>query len=336
MGLPNCDKFPCMHSCRECREQIIAESLRTGKVCLDTCHEGYIIWGLPVTHEDNVVGGLIVFGGEKTGPEKAMPFEMACAELYSLAKEHGLIGGEGVHFVHNGHMVHRYIHRSAFSHLDRQLEAHARPMIDALQVAEFDNARQHFEAIREAFLATEDLPSDVVRGLLAKLIYRAHSLFVESGADAYACLSESGFLMDLLSKAGTKQHLTIALNRFFQRFVHLARPRTKDVDDLMVEKATTYLEEHLREELDRDKVAAAIGISPSHFSRLIREKKGRTFLDLLNQYRIEHAAKLMVRSSRTLADISAEAGFCDQSYFSKVFKRYKGESPARYRKSHQL
>ena len=31
MGLPDCDKFPCMMSCRECRERIFSESLRTGK-----------------------------------------------------------------------------------------------------------------------------------------------------------------------------------------------------------------------------------------------------------------------------------------------------------------
>jgi len=83
-------------------------------------------------------------------------------------------------------------------------------------------------------------------------------------------------------------------------------------------------------------VAKAVGISPSHFSRLIRDKKGRTFTDLLNQYRIERACVLLVRSSNTLADIANETGFCDQSYFSKVFRRYKDMSPARYRETHQL
>ena len=57
MGLPNCDKFPCMRSCRECREQIVSEALRTGQVCVDACHQGYIIWGLPFAIKGKTVGG---------------------------------------------------------------------------------------------------------------------------------------------------------------------------------------------------------------------------------------------------------------------------------------
>jgi len=336
MGLPDCDKFPCMHSCRECREQIITEALRTGKVCLDACHEGYVIWGLPVVHEGGTVGGLIVIGGEVKNLRNRHTFEEACEELYILMNDHHLLPENESVSLLKSDIVHRYVYRKAFANLDKELNLHAKPLIDNLQMAEFEKANEHFSKIKAAFLAQEELPMDLLRGLFSKLVFKVQSQFVETGIDAYACLSEAGFLTELISKARSPHQFEIALDGFFRRFSRLSRQRTKDPDDLLIQRATSYMEEHLREELTRDKVARAVGISSSHFSRLIREKKGRTFTDLLNQYRIEHASKLLVRSSKTLAEITNEAGFCDQSYFSKVFRRYKGISPAKFKITHQL
>ena len=335
MGLPDCDKFPCMHSCRDCREKIVSEALRTGKVCIDTCHEGYILWGLPFAVNGKTVGGLIVIGGEHDAKNNTDRFQDACGELYKLMEEHDLLpelNGQSHDLAH----IHRFVYRKDFSRMQRELDVHGKPLVDALQTAEFDIAERHFESIKKAFRECPELPVDMVRGLLGDLIYRARRQFVDGGMDAYACFSEAGFLLEKVAQVGTQEEILAVIDTFFQRFILLSRQRPKDPDDLLIEKATTYLEEHIRDELTRESVAKAVGISPSHFSRLIREKKGRTFTDLLNQYRIEHACKLLVRSSQTLAHIANDTGFCDQSYFSKVFRKYKGLSPAKYRETHQL
>ena len=91
------------------------------------------------------------------------------------------------------------------------------------------------------------------------------------------------------------------------------------------------MEEHLGERLDRDSVARVAGLSGSHFSRLIRERTGRTFTDLMAQYRVDRAKTLLRRTGKSIVQIAMECGFEDQSYFSRVFKRYTGTSPRGYR-----
>ena len=209
-------------------------------------------------------------------------------------------------------------------------------LIDSMQMAEFEQAERHFNEMRKAFLDANDLPVDLLRGLVGDLVYEAKRRFSKGGMDPYAAISEAGSLLGSLSQVTDNQEVIILLESFFNRFSLFSRQSPKNADDLLIEKATTYLESHIREDLTRESVAKAVGISPSHFSRLIREKKGRTFTDLLNQYRIERACVLLVRSSNTLAHIANETGFCDQSYFSKVFRRYKDMSPAKYRETHRL
>lgn len=336
MGLPDCEKFPCMRSCRECRETVVSEALRTGKVCVDACHEGYALWGLPLAVEGRIIGGMIVIGVQKDLTDDKERFTRACTDLYHLMLKHGLLPAEQASRELNLTEIHRFIHREAFERLSQVFERSGKPFLDCLQTADFEEAKGHFARIRHALADQGELPLDLVRGIVGDLIFRARRQFCEAGMDAYACYSEAGMLLETISKAKTPRQVEASLEAFLERFIVLSRQRPKDPDDLLIQKATTYLEQHVHEVLTRESVARAVGISPSHFSRLIREKKGRTFTDLLNQYRIERACKLLVRSSHTLAEIASEAGFCDQSYFSKVFRRYKEMTPARYREQHQL
>lgn len=334
MGLPDCDKFPCMQSCRECREGIVLEALRTQKVCIDTCHEGYTIWGLPFANNGTVVGGLIVIGGDSGAVHDEAGFRSACGELYSIMEEQGILPKDLQSVAVDGSEVHRFIHRRKFDDVLKQVNDLKQDFLSRLQTADYKEADYHFQKIRECLRDSADLPMDVVCGIVGDLVFDARRECIQSGMDAYACTSEAGALIEQLGSVAGMQDIDNVLNAFQQRFSSLSSQKIKDQDDLVVEKATTFMEEHVREQLTRETVARAVGISPSHFSRLIRDKKGRTFTDLLNQYRIEHAAKMLVRSSNTLAHIASDSGFCDQSYFSKVFRKYKGMSPAQYREKH--
>ena len=311
MGLPDCDKFPCMQSCRQCREEVVQEALRTQKVCIDTCNEGYTIWGLPIARNGNVVGGLIVIGGVSPFVKEDESFRRACEELHSLMRQHDILP-ENLQFgSHDSGELHRFIHRDSFERLQKQLNGHKQEFFSRLQTADHGDADALFQQIRNCFRDSEGLPLDVVCGLVGDIVFDAKRQFIQSGLDSYACTSEAGALIEQLANVDDVKGVDDVLDAFHRRFKALSSQKAKDQDDLIIEKATTYMEEHVREPLTRETVARAVGISPSHFSRLIRDKKGRTFTDLLNQYRIECAAKLLIRSSYTLAHIASDSGFAN-------------------------
>ena len=59
---------------------------------------------------------------------------------------------------------------------------------------------------------------------------------------------------------------------------------------------------------------------------------GLSFMEYLNHYRIERAQALLANTDDSMASISQEMGFCDQSYFGAVFRRVVGMTPATYRR----
>ena len=65
---------------------------------------------------------------------------------------------------------------------------------------------------------------------------------------------------------------------------------------------------------------------------VFKQNTGITINDYINLFRIQKAKELLSDVTLKLYDISPAVGYNDENYFSKVFKKYEGISPAEYRK----
>lgn len=90
------------------------------------------------------------------------------------------------------------------------------------------------------------------------------------------------------------------------------------------------IENHARP-LRVGELAARCGLSLAQFERRMK----RIFHLSANQYlikrRVDHAARLLVGTPRSIADIAQAAGFSDQSAISRVFRQTTGFTPRQYR-----
>jgi AraC-like DNA-binding protein len=50
---------------------------------------------------------------------------------------------------------------------------------------------------------------------------------------------------------------------------------------------------------------------------------------------VDRARELLVRTDKNLVQVALECGFCDQSYFTKVFQKRAGVTPGDYRRQHR-
>lgn len=81
-------------------------------------------------------------------------------------------------------------------------------------------------------------------------------------------------------------------------------------------------------------LAAAAGLSVTHYTAIVRRLTGFSPIDFLIRQRIQHGATLLATSSLPIAEIAGECGFNDPYYFSRSFARIMGCSPRHYRQTH--
>ncbi|MGB0370193.1 MAG: helix-turn-helix domain-containing protein [Opitutales bacterium] len=98
-----------------------------------------------------------------------------------------------------------------------------------------------------------------------------------------------------------------------------------------VERAKSYIQEHFAEDLSVDTIAEALGVSRYHFMREFKKHTGETVNQHLTTVRVEHA-KVML-SEKNVTETAFAVGYNSSSYFSRVFKKHTGMSPAEFLES---
>lgn len=99
-----------------------------------------------------------------------------------------------------------------------------------------------------------------------------------------------------------------------------------------LKNAEKYVNENITKKLRLKEISEAAGLSPAYFCMIFKKERGVSITNYLNILRIEKAKKLLRDLTIPLRQVSVQCGFKDQSWFTKVFKKYAGTSPGEYRK----
>jgi two-component system response regulator YesN len=98
-----------------------------------------------------------------------------------------------------------------------------------------------------------------------------------------------------------------------------------------VETAKKWILDNLGENITIDKIAKAIHMNPTYFCEYFKNQTGETILDYVTKTRIEKAKDLLISTELKIYDISQLVGYSDTKYFSKLFKKYFGDVPSKFK-----
>ena len=154
---------------------------------------------------------------------------------------------------------------------------------------------------------------DFCGGAAPRLCARLNREFHKT--DTAAKLAIEGLTLELLADAA-RQRSTRAQS---------APPWLKQAREMIIE--------HFPETLQLTQIAAEVGVHPVYLATAFREKFGVTIGEFVRKLRIEHACDELKKGDLPLAAIALQAGFVDQSHFSRLFKLYVGTTPGKYRKA---
>jgi AraC-like DNA-binding protein len=109
-------------------------------------------------------------------------------------------------------------------------------------------------------------------------------------------------------------------------------PETRTAPDL-VDRAARIIERRSRGPLSLSAVAEALAISPSHLSRVFKQRTGRTLTGEIQRVRLDRAKRLLAASSYRISEIAYMVGYQTYRDFHRNFVKYVGTAPSAYRSS---
>ncbi len=185
----------------------------------------------------------------------------------------------------------------------------------------------------ETRLQTHTLDSRALRVIRAEYQQGIYAFLSENGVMVSALLEDRG----LLEAVGRAERSPMDLLRWANALTVRAFAAAEEAQrtQTLPDRVDAFIREHYAERIGRTEIGEAFHMVPEYLAKIYKKKTGKTLKDAVNEVRIGRARLLLEQTDRKIIDIAMETGFDNVSYFSTLFKKLTGFSPADWRKRQQ-
>lgn len=155
---------------------------------------------------------------------------------------------------------------------------------------------------------------------------------IESNSEETQRISQN--LRNRIQHCNTVIKLKNLLKTEFGNYLDMEREALETESVRPIRKAKQFIEEHYREKIGLEDIAAVVELNPVYFSVLFKKETGLNFSSYLTNVRIEKAKEMLCTTNETVAAIADSVGYKDARYFSQTFTKIVGVKPVLYRKLH--
>lgn len=319
--------------------QMVREALRWGEPNISLDNQGLYVWCVPICLNDHIVAGIFsaVHPGradEEWGSmisqaawtllDLACQFNACNSSLMQLNREQGRANAYKAEAIHS--VKQNLFRDSREIYLQEEFG-----LLSAIRKGDKEQARSIINRIliRVYSLETENL--DILKTLVLEMVVLMYRTAVDRGANPRDLLGVNSSYLKEFHDINDDVELSHWLTRWLEDFISTSLDQVAPTPPDSIALAIEHMKNNLDQPITRDEVARACNMSYGYFSKVFHLRTGRTFTDLLNHFRVEKACSLMDETNLNINHIALDCGFNDQSYFTKVFRRYTGATPKEYK-----
>lgn len=133
---------------------------------------------------------------------------------------------------------------------------------------------------------------------------------------------------DVFASALIKANLAkaAALSLRSERFGSQVKAAKKEPGHLGAREINRYIDANYMD-TSLKTAAQAFGLNANYFSNLVKKRTGKSFIDLVNERKMDEACVLLARTDLSIMQIIHQLGYNGKSFFYKKFKEVYGMSP---------
>ena len=155
---------------------------------------------------------------------------------------------------------------------------------------------------------------------------------IRGGLDAETAFNLSDLYCpraDLLGEDAQIQNLTFTMLMDYCGRVREVRKQPSASP--LIQNCLHYISVHLHEPISLEQLSAHCGLCTRSLSLRFREEVGMGIPEYVHREKLREAEYLLRHTDYTLSEITSYLNYPSQSYFTQIFKKYKGQTPQQYR-----
>ncbi|MCU6711867.1 AraC family transcriptional regulator [Paenibacillus sp. J5C_2022] len=205
-------------------------------------------------------------------------------------------------------------------------------LLNVILTGDRKQAEELMSGLFDRYVFNSRYSESKLQQMITMLMGSIVSSLAQEGYDVGPILGETDFLH--FQDSRNSSQLLVDINaRIGLIMNHLDSLRQVQPYSSLVSKTIAFMEQNYANNLSIADIAEAMGISNSHLSRVFKSELGKTPLEYLTEYRLEHGKRLLADSTLSLNQISQAIGYNHAHTFIRYFKLYVGMTPGDFRKT---
>jgi len=353
--------------CKQDRLRSVKMAFETGQPYISICHAGIVLACVPAMDKDEPLGGVF-FGkclwdkpDDITIDEinkRAKGIRIDRDKLAAAIEKLPIVSGRKVHeaaeflFVAiyeitglDPHVIQwrrqRSQQQSEIGELIRKekeksgagqypLEAEKR-LMDKVKIGDRLGAREILNMILASIMLSDPGDLAVLKARMLELLSILSRSAVEGGVDINFLLEKNLDYINKVMQIDNQQDLCAWIGNALNDFIEQVYSTQDSRRVSQIKPATDYIMAHYCEPITLNDVAKAAHLSVSRLSHIFKEQTGLTIVDYMTNARIEYAKELLISTNKNCTEVCFEAGYNNQSYFTRTFKDVVGVTPRAFR-----
>lgn len=248
-------------------------------------------------------------------------------EAYTAMEYDMLMGNAGLTFYGNVELSTAGADGTYYYYYPLQLEIQFSNFIKA---GDYDGAKKILDELFRVNFERNTPPQPIIRCFMFNLTSTImKTIFEISDSDRDGFL-ENLNAVEMLLNCQSVTEINMKLNQILIDLCEYTRAAI-NANNFGAETEAFVESNYANPSLDITMIAEHFAITSSYLSKKFKSGTGMSLLDFINKTRINRAKEALAGTGNSIADIASACGFVNSNTFIRVFKKYEGVTPGRYR-----
>lgn len=210
-------------------------------------------------------------------------------------------------------------------HVEQQL-------INFIKVGDYENSKSTVDEIIETNIADASLSVPLAKCLMFDLISTMLKTLDEISSSDKREFMDLINPVDRLTACQTINEMREQIGSVLQQICQSIAEAKMQENNLLSQQVIAYVKEHFRSEnLNITMIGDAFRLTPPYLAKQFKAQTGEALLEYISRTRIDEAKRLLADETCPIAEIARRVGYSDINTFNRVFKKFEGITPGKYK-----
>ncbi|OMF37978.1 hypothetical protein BK133_03050 [Paenibacillus sp. FSL H8-0548] len=208
-------------------------------------------------------------------------------------------------------------------------------LINFMKTGDFEKSEQLVEMIFNKNFGHTPLSAPLAKCLMFDLISTMMKTIEDMNAISKSIFLDQSNPVDKLMNCRTIKEMKQQLMDVLQQVCAMIESGRKQENQLISQVVEFVKAEYSNEGLNISMIGDRFELTPSYLSRQFRDATGETLLDFINKTRLMDAKQMLLSNKCPVNEISRAVGYGDINTFNRIFKKFEGVTPGKYREMNE-